>query len=73
LKECIEDAIEEGKFRASLHPDYAAMALGGMMHVFFAWRHHCCCLPFSEEQGEAYIVQGMELFFQGALRSEYKE
>jgi AcrR family transcriptional regulator len=73
LKECVQEAIAAGQFRAAIRPDYAAMALGGMMHVFFAWRHHCACLPLSEEQGEAYIAQGMELFFQGALRQRFKE
>lgn len=72
LKECMEEAIAEGKFRAELNPQYAAMALGGMMHVFFAWRHHCACLTFTEEQGETYIAQGLELFFQGALNRDLK-
>lgn len=70
LKECIKEAVARGKFRADIHPDYASMALGGMIHVFFAWRHHCNCLPLSEEQGKAYISQGLELFFQGALQSD---
>jgi AcrR family transcriptional regulator len=73
LKECVQEAIAEGKFRASLQPDYAAMALGGMMHVFFAWRYHCACLTFTKEQGEEYLKQGLELFFQGALCSDLKK
>ena len=68
LRQCILEAVAQGKFRSDLHPVYASMAIGGIMHVFFS--HRDKCLTMTEEEGEAYIKQGINLFFYGVTERD---
>ncbi|MCE5286001.1 MAG: TetR family transcriptional regulator [Pelosinus sp.] len=69
LRKCIQEAIEMGKFRSTIHADYATLAVSGMLHMFFAWEHHRDFLPLFEHEPECYVEEMFDIFLQGVVKS----
>lgn len=66
LRDCISEAMAAGQFRPGLDPDCAALALGGIIRIYF------CTRPFSQEllparddQAEYYVSQAVEMYLRG--------
>lgn len=68
LRDCISEAMDRGYVRADLDPDYAAVALGGILRSYFCMRPFV--QPFlsaRDDQAEYYISQAVEIYLRGVL------
>lgn len=68
LRDAITEAIAAGQFRPDLDPDSAAIALGGIINIYFCIqplaRHY---LPERDDQAEYYVSQAVDIYIKGVM------
>ncbi len=69
LHETIVDGVAAGDFRSDLDPDYAALALAGIINFYFFTKPLASTfLPPEKKLDHDYVMQALEIYLNGVVK-----